>query len=182
MDAIQKVNKQFQQESSKQVYIIYSFVAVVCWQQYGWRKERIDRLFKLSQEVWNECGEYGTEKSMLEMLEEETGIEIAMPNKKSYHEYAYLAAAAWDRKPPTKMQLIYIRQQQMEWLPAMLLACFAIALHRKYKWADGRIGQFVGYVQQIRADNKNEVKAAFKLLEQQTGLTEDYIRGKTTNA
>lgn len=180
VNAVTKANRNFASESAKQVLMIYTIAAIVMWRM-GWRRERIFKLFKLTQDVWNECADYGTEKSMLEIMEEETGIEIAIPGKKSYHEYAYLDASKWDGKPPTASQLIYIRQQQLTWLPAMIIACFGIALHRKYGWSDIRIGRFVNEVQIMRFGTKNEPKAFIKILEEETELTEADIKGATND-
>lgn len=178
MNAVQRANKDFQIKSEKQTLMIYTIVAIVFWRM-GWRKERIFGLFKITQDVWNECADQGTDKSMLEILEEETDIEIWNPDKKSYHEYAYLDAKKWDGKPPTVPQLIYIRQQQLIWLPAMVQACFGVALHRKYGWNVVRIGRFVNDVQELRFNHKNEPKVFFEILERETGLTAADIKGAT---
>lgn len=163
-------NQELNQELTKQLGMMYSVMAIVLWKFYGWRKERIYKLVNITQEVWEECANYGTEKSMLEILEEETGIEIAMPGKKSYHELKFLDASTWDGKPPTKMEFLYIREQQKVWLPSLLLACICIALHRKEKWADERIGKFVNYVQDLRMELGKNPKPYYKHLEEETGI------------
>lgn len=163
--AVLKANRELDAEMKKQINMIYPVFAHVFWYEYGWKKLRIMRVFITSQEVWEECAAYSTEKSMLEMLEEETGIEISIPGKKSYHELAYLGSSAWDGKPPTKMQLLYIRQKQKEWLAPMLLACMCLSLHRYYGYGPERIARFVESVQTIRFDRGTKEKNYRDLLE-----------------
>lgn len=142
--------KKLQKRLQKDIMIIYPTVAHVMWTDYGWRKSRIMNLFKLTQEIWEECSTHGADKSMIQMLDEETGIEIGVPGKKSYKDLPYLNGDAWDGRPPTKEQMIYIRQQEAIWVAPSIIACFCLALHRRYGWRSTRIGHFVETVQTVR--------------------------------
>lgn len=73
---IRNANRDIDRELTKNINIVYPAVAYVLWTRYGWRKLRITRFFEVSREVWQECAEAGVEKSMLSMLEDETGIYI----------------------------------------------------------------------------------------------------------
>lgn len=168
MDRVKKANKKIEQVLQKQLDLLYATVVLVLWNDYGWRRLRIDRFFKKTQEVWDDCAEAGIEDSMLSLLEKETGIEITMPGMKSYHEYAYLDNAAWDKKPPTEMQVLYIRQQQQKWLPAMLVASMCLALYRKEGWGPVRIARFVGYYEKLRDIYGNNIKALYEVVESET--------------
>lgn len=175
MNAIRKANQKTDKELTHQIDIVYSIVAIVMWRDYGWKRLRITRLFEETQEVWNECADAGVEKSMLTMLEEETGIEIRMPNMKSFHEYAYLDNDAWNKKPPTQMQVLYIRQQQIKWIPAMLIANICLALYRKEKWGAERISRFVSLFEELKAEYGANKKAYYDLLEQVTDFSRNEI-------
>lgn len=156
--AIAKANRELEKASVHHCNIIYPAAAHILWAEYGWRSERIFKFFKVSQDVWNECVEHGTDKSMLEMLEEETGIEIAMSGDKSYHDFAYLDATKWDGKPPTRMQLIYIRKKQIEWLPYLMIACLCLSLHRKEGWGYERIARFISFYEALKAEHGDKEK------------------------
>lgn len=176
MDATIRANKKADRETQKQVEIMYCIVAIVLWKRYGWKKLRIGRLFLQSQEVFEECAEAGTDKSMLSMLEDETGIEIRTNGMKSYHEYAYLNAEKWDGKPPTKMQLIYIRQQQMKWLPAVTFAGICLALYRKEGWGAERVSKFAEVYEDLKSQYGTDIKTYRELLSKETEYTIEELR------
>lgn len=175
MNAIQKSNKKIDAKLTKELDILYPAVALVLWQEYGWRRTRIERLFLHSQDVWQECADGGVEESMLTMLERETGIEIQVPGMKSYHEYPYLDAKAWDRKQPTEMQVLYIRQQQAKWLPAMMIASMCLSLYRKEKWGGERVARFVSLLEQKKAEYGANTKLYVRELEDVTDFKKEEL-------
>ena len=151
MNALKKADYDLQRELKRQIDIIYPASVIVWWKEYGWRKLRIMRRLATSQQVWTECADYGIEKSMLQMLEEETGIEMTLSGiEGSWHTLAYMDGAAWDGRPLTLPQTIYMRQQQKKWIAPMLLACMCLSLYRDEKWGPERIGKFIGYVDDLR--------------------------------
>ena len=134
-NALLKAEIDLAQEQLKQINILYPASAIVLWRDYGWRKVRILRRFATSQEVWHECADYGIEKSILEMMEEETGIEMSLSGfDKSFHELAYFSKDAYDGKLLDFMQTVYMRQQQKKWLAPSILSAICISLHRDDKW------------------------------------------------
>lgn len=175
MDRVERANRKVDKVLTKQLDLLYATVVLVLWNDYGWRRLRIDRFFLKTQEVWDEVALAGVEESMLSLLEKETGIEIRMPGMKSFHEYAYLDADAWNKKPPTEMQVIYIRQQQQKWLPAMLVAGMCLALHRKEGWGAVRIARFVGCYETLRDIYGNNIKALYEVVESETKYNRNEI-------
>ena len=53
---------------------VYAGIALALHRKYGWGYKRINDLFSESQAIWNECVNSGI--NMVEMCEEETGIEV----------------------------------------------------------------------------------------------------------
>lgn len=53
---------------------VYAGIALALHRKHGWGFQRINDLFALSQDIWNECGE--RKINMIQMCEEETGIEL----------------------------------------------------------------------------------------------------------
>lgn len=53
---------------------VYAGIALALHRKYGWGYKRINDLFSESQTIWNECVNSGI--NMVEMCEEETGIEV----------------------------------------------------------------------------------------------------------
>ena len=81
MDVLKRVNRELNQEMRKQVDLIYSAAAIAFaryWDK-GWGPERIRRIFDKTLETWNECGATN-QISMIQMLENESGIELRIPN------------------------------------------------------------------------------------------------------
>lgn len=167
MDALKKAEKDLNEEMYKQVDIIYSSAAIAFaryWDK-GWGPLRIRRLFDLTQECWDECGETN-EVSMLEMVENEVGIEIRIPETdKSWHDLAFLNAKI-DMGRMTKCQWIYMRQRQKQWIGAMVMACMFLALHRKYGFGPERLLRLMSQIDDIRIEfnynRKDLVKACLE--------------------
>lgn len=53
---------------------VYAGIALALHRKCGWEYEQISELFDESQNIWNEC--VGLEIDMVQMCEEETGIEL----------------------------------------------------------------------------------------------------------
>ena len=131
MRTLMKVEREANAEMRKQMNILMSCTAIVMHER-GKTKKQIMRLFEAAREVWRECS--GTnDVSMMEMLEDETEIEMQIGDGKSWHDCAWMNAKIWDGVMPTEAQLIYIRRQQIKWVPAMVMAMMLIALKRKEK-------------------------------------------------
>ena len=152
MNALKKARKELGKEQIKQIDIIYPACFIIWWQEYGWRELRIMRRFQTTREVWDECGDYGIEKSILEMLEEETGVDMQLSGVDDWHNLAYFSKDKWDGKPLTLPQTIYMHQQQRKWIAPMLLACICISLHRDEGWGGDRIAKFISQVDALRME------------------------------
>ena len=163
MDALRKAELELDKEMKKQVDIIYSAAAIAFARYWndGWGPLRIRRIFDETLEAWNECGETN-EMSMLEMLENETGIEVKIPDTdKSWHDLAFLNAKI-DMGRMNRAQWIYMRQRQKQWIGAMVMACMFLALHRKYGFGHERNMRHMGKIDEIHNDIKSELKARNK--------------------
>ena len=178
MRAIKKARQDLSREMDKQIDILYAASAVVWWVEYGWRTTRIMRRFQTSTEIWTECADHGIYKSMLQMLEEETGIEMQLSGyDRSYHEFSYLDGDAWDGKLLSLPQTIYMHQQQRKWLAPLILACICLSLHRDEHWGADRIARFISQVDQMRQEYSERPDRFRKLMEEVTDLPVDQILG-----
>lgn len=147
---LQKANKALREETHKQVDIFYCAAGVVLW-NHGWRLLRIRRRFSTSMKAWDECGDYGQSKSMLQMFEEETGIELTVSGyDKSYHDYAFLDGTKWNGKPLPYPQLIQTKRMKKDWVGLMVFACICLSLHRDEGYGYERIVRFINEVDEIR--------------------------------
>ena len=178
MNPLKKVEMELNREMAKQIEILYAASSVIWWREYGWRKTRIMRRFNTSAEIWGECADHGIYKSMLQMLEEETGIEMQLSGyDRSYHEFSYLDGDAWDGKLLTLPQTIYMHQQQKKWLAPLILACICLSLHRDEHWGPERIARFIQQVDAMRQEYGERPDRFRALMKEVTDLPVDEILG-----
>lgn len=158
---LQKLDNELMEECRKQVLLVYGCAGIALCRNHGWKKLRIDRLYELTDKIWHECG--GNNRvSMLNMLEDETGIEMRLQeNGRSFHEIDYLNGDM-QRYTPEKMvpaQIIIMRRGQIKWVRAMVQACLYLALHRKEKFGFERIQKLVSEIYEIENEFENDTKA-----------------------
>lgn len=167
---LQKANNALKAETHKQVDIFYCAAGVVLW-NYGWRLLRIKRRFLTSMKTWDECANYNQTKSMLQMFEEETGIELTISGfDKSYHDYAFLDGTKWNGKPLAYPQLIQMKRMKKDWVGLMIFACLCLSLHRDEGFGYDRIVRFINDVDEIRRKfGDNDVEPYKKLFFETTG-------------
>lgn len=144
---IKKAEVDLQNEQRKQALMVYPAMFCVLWEDYNWRSVRIMRRFIAAVDAMKEGVKNGT--SVLETLEEETGIEMALDGEKSYHEFAYLSADT-KIKPINNIQYVYMLKQEKKWIPSLLIAGVCIILHRQDKWGFDRLSNFVTKVNILR--------------------------------
>lgn len=160
MNSLQKLDDRLRKEILEQTLSIYGAAGIVLW-EHGWRERKIKALYDLTESIWHECGMHGTKKSMLEMLEEETGVEMRLEeNGRSYHEIDYLNGKLQkyrlDRM--TKAQFMFMRQGQIRWVKALVQACLFLALHRKYGYGATRMQRLLDEIFKVQDDNGNDYK------------------------
>ena len=178
MNPLKKVEMELNREMAKQIEILYAASSVIWWRDYGWRSTRIMRRFQTTTEIWGECADHGIYKSMLQMLEEETGIEMQLSGyDRSYHEFSYLDGDAWDGKLLNLPQTIYMHQQQKKWLAPQILACICLSLHRDEHWGPDRIARFIQQIDAMRQEYGERPDRFRKLMEEVTDLPVDQILG-----
>lgn len=141
-------------EGRKQCFVMYGAVAIALWRYWGKRQLTITRLFDITGAVWHDCAQTNMH-SMIEMCEKETGIEVQNGDGKSWRDLPYLNASL-NQKRMSEAQWIYMRQQQTKWIPAQVMACLMIALHRKYHFGFERLGRVYAQVEQIKAEFDND--------------------------
>lgn len=176
--ALKKADKALQDELNKQLGIIYPSAIIVLWNDYGWRKLRISRRLLTSQQLWEECAAHGTDKSMMQMLEDETGIEIRMTGcDNSFHEFSYLDGTKWDGRIPTPAEAVYIKHRMLKWIAPQIMACLCLTMYRDEHMSIPKIAELINKVDAFRNEHGNNPKEYTRMMQELTGLTEKDIRG-----
>lgn len=171
MDTIKKLENKLHQECRYQTLTVYSAVGIALSRHWGWGTARIERLFDLTSDVWHECGETN-DVSMLEMLEQETGIELILQeNGKSWHNLAFLNGQIRRyNRSITRYQWIAMRQQQIQWLGTTIQACIYLALHRREGFGPERIKRIMDQMTEVREEYGNKMQSLIDACKAETGV------------
>ena len=169
MDPILKIENELNRELNRQVALIYSAAAIALHRHLGWGRARIVSLMEMTSEVWHECAQTN-EKSMIQMLEEETGIEIQNGSGQSWRDLAFLnAKIRMDRM--TRPQWIYMRKKQMQWIAPNVTACIFLSLYRRYGFGATRCGRLSAQIEEIQREFRYKEAALRRACEEETGVS-----------
>lgn len=143
-----------EEEGRKQCFLMYGASGIVLWRYWNKKRLAISRLFDISGQVWHACAQTN-EKSMIQMCEAETGIEVQRGDGKSWKDLPYLNATL-DTGKMSNAQWTYMRQQQVKWIAPQVMACIMISLHRKWGFGFDRCGRFYSQVEQVEQEYGND--------------------------
>ena len=176
--AYQKACDRIEIEGRRQCFLLYSAAALALHRYWGKKKVTIIRLFEITGEVWHECASTNTH-SMIQMCEEETGIEVQNGSGKSWEELPYMNATL-DTGKMSYAQWVYMRQQQVKWIAPQVMACLLVALHRKYGFGFDRCARFYEQVQEIEAQFGMDPERIRAACIKETGIdvTDSFLQGK----
>lgn len=176
MDALKKAELNLEAQGRKWVQINHSAMAIALHRYYGYGCKRLKELEQQIEDAWNECASYGRDKSMMEMLEEETGIEIRNPDvNKSWHDLAYFNSnIKMDAKKMNRAQWIYMRQEQAKWMRQQTMAIILLGMHRTQGFAFDRLARLSAQIDEVVEEFERDPK---KIL--QAALEEANFRPKT---
>lgn len=165
--AFQKATKRIETDGVRHCFVLYGATGIVLWREWGKRTEAIRRLFDLSREVWVDCAK-DHDHSMIQMCEDETGIEVNNGEGKSWKEIWFLNGHIPDRM--TDAQVLYMRQQQLKWIRPQIMACLMIALHRKYKFGFDRCARIYQQIDSVSAEYADDHKRIRQACLELTGI------------
>lgn len=163
---LRKIEREMDRELDRQVRLIYASTAIALKRAHHWEKQGILKLMDLTHEVWEECAATN-EKSMIQMLDEETGVELQNGDGKSWQDLAFLNARI-DMGQMTLPQWIYMRQQQKKWIPAQVTAGILLALHRKCGFDSDRIAETYARILEVEEEVGYKEDRAIALCSEET--------------
>lgn len=150
--AFERANKRMYEETKKQTFSLYPAAALALWRCWGKRKKSIESFLAVSHEVWLHCAS-NNNISMVQICEEETGIEVQNGDGKSWHDLAFLNAD-YDMDPyhMSNAQWVVMRNNQIRWVRPQLMACLMVSLHRKYGFGYDRLTRIYGQIEEIERE------------------------------
>ena len=168
MASIKQLDRDLDKILHEKMMLVYSCIGIVMRKRYHWEKNGILNLFEKCEEVWKECAKDNS-KSMVQMLDEEVGIEIQIGDGKSWKEIAFLNAE-YDFPRLTRPQWIYMRMRQRKWILPQITACMLLALHRKCGFDSDQIEDVYERLLKVEQDNLFDPVLACHICEKVTGV------------
>ena len=165
---LRNVERQMNEEHDKQDRILRAAALITMHRHWGWRQKRLLGLLEMIDEVISECGDT-RQKSMIQMLDEETGIELQNGDGKSWRDVAYLNGSI-NPGMMNEAQWLYMRQQQVKWIRPQVMACIMVSLHRKYGFGYDRCARIYQQIQDILDEHGNNPERIRKACLQETGI------------
>lgn len=171
---LRNVERKMNEEHDKQDRILRAAALIVMYRQWGWRQKRLLDFLEMIDEVISECGDT-KQKSMIQMLDEETGIELQNGDGKSWKELAFLNAEI-DVGKMTMPKLIYMRQQELKWIPSLVIAYILLALHRKCGFGADRCGRVYAQILEVEEEFGWSEKDVAEACRKETGIDIDKVQ------
>lgn len=173
MKTIERVDRDLNREMLKQVDIIYGAAAIAFSRYWGYGMQKIVKIFDRSGEVWDECADYGTKVSIMQMLYEETGIEMKLStNGKSFRDIAFFNAdvPVGTKTTISKEQWFMMRQQQIRWSAPSIMASLLLTLNRYYGFGGVRLQRVMEQVDEVRQEFKLNPVYIVRACREETGV------------
>ena len=145
---------------------IINICCFVILHRMGWSADKIIERFNDATGIWQEVKE--KHLSAFELLENETGIELALDGEKSYTEFGQLR---FQEREVTPSQYIYSLQRRKRWIAPMILAVILIAFHRVDGWEYDELATFITEEDALRKEYGDSLPKYRQLMFDETGYT-----------
>ena len=148
---LHKAERELQQEVDKQLDIIMHSAALALYTYHSWNTEQIGAFVAHdTQELWQECAS-STKLSMVQMLNDETGIELMSEDiAQSFETKIYLNSDLDDGRDLNIYQWIAMRQNQKKWVGVQIMAVVLLSLYRSDNWKAEALGRLFGHIEEIK--------------------------------
>ena len=146
---LRKVEDDLQKEMYKQLNMISGSVGIALYEYWGWRHERLHKLYKTIDKLWEEIAD-DPNVSAFKLCEDETGMVISIPDfDGTWSDLLYYKDKAYKKDLPIQ-QLIYTRIRQKKWIGAEVVASVMVALHRMYGFGYERLSRLYEQMDESR--------------------------------
>lgn len=135
-----------------QCFRLYSAAAIALYRYWNKRRLTLTRLFEIVHTTWMECAT-DNKVSMIQICEQETGIEIQNGDGTHWRELAFLNHAyEIDPAKMTNAQWVVMRNNQIRWVRPQIMACLLVALHRKYHFGYERCARVYAQIEEVERE------------------------------
>lgn len=179
MDAYKKAVMELEKALEEATRLVYPAMALAL-NDLGWSNKKIEKTCESMAAVLSDIPE---DKSLIQLLDEETGIELMCENSDlHWYELTYLNEASWNdylRKHNGRVSrayMIQVKMAQKKWCIPMMYATVFVALYRKYHFTHEWLIKLYTRMDEIIHEVNMNTDLMEKLLEEKTGLK--FISGK----
>lgn len=153
MKNIKKADAEITKEGAKQIDILYHAAGIALNRYHGWKGLRIERLVGVSQGTYDDCATINKQSSMIEMLWDETGIDLAREGcGRNWWEITYLNSELDDGKEMDNWQIYAMLLGEKKWVASQITASILLSLHRKEGWGPDRLFNFLQEMQAVKLE------------------------------
>lgn len=167
------INRKLNTEADRQMAIIFPATAIALHNYFNWGTLKLEHFFDEANNTFNECGAGGLEVSIIQMLYEETGIDLKIsPNGKSWKELCFLnhEIKLGTKDTFTAQQLYMMRVEQVKWIAPAVIAAEFIALYRKFRFSKNMLAKLMGYIDDVRRQYSFKAGRLSKACYEATGI------------
>ena len=157
-----KADRELEEEIKRQEVIAFSAAVLAMHRYYGWSDNQLRGMLRFCAVITASCAST-TQLSLIQMLDDETGIELQNGDGRSWQELAYLNASLKPGQQMTTSQWIYMRNRQKKWVEPQLMACILLGLHRMKGYGFTSLKRIYSQIAGIEAEygwNKDALHAA----------------------
>lgn len=157
-----KADRELEEEIKRWEVISFAAAVLAMHRYYGWTNAQLLEMLEHCAVICRDCSSTN-QLSLIQMLDEETGIELQNGDERSWKELAYLNASLKPGQQMTTSQWIYMRKRQKKWVEPQLMACILLGLHRMKGYGFTSLKRIYSQIAGIEAEygwNKDALHAA----------------------
>lgn len=163
---LSKAEKELEKAAELVCDMTYGCLALALHKYYGYGQKRIFKVMDKAAETSAEVGK-DLDLSMLQLLEQETGIEIRMDDGSRWEDKIFLNASKWDGTIRSYAQMISVRRAQIKWLEPTVLAECLMGMHKREKFGQDRLADLYKHIISIKTEyNRDIIRISEQLKEQ----------------
>lgn len=162
MDKIKRLELEREREMNKWTDLYCGALALALKRFWGYGTKRIQDVINRAYDVSEECANYGKEKSMIQMLDEETGIELrSYTDNRSYRETAFLSTNIKYKKLNDAQYMCMIISQ-IKWMRPVVLSILCLAMYRQQGFGYERLVRLISQMDEIINDHNQDKVALLR--------------------
>jgi hypothetical protein len=157
-----KADRELEEEIKRWEVISFAAAVLAMHRYYGWTMAQLLEMLEHCAVICKDCSSTN-QLSLIQMLDEETGIELQNGDDRSWKELAYLNASLKPGQQMTTSQWIYMRNRQKKWVEPQLMACILLGLHRMKGYGFTSLKRIYSQIAGIEAEygcNRDALHAA----------------------